>query len=38
MTFSEETSPVFNGSVERTAKDVVRISWKTRLQNLPVQR
>jgi len=36
MTFSEETLPAFNGSVERTAKDVVRISWKTRLQNLAV--
>jgi protein-tyrosine phosphatase len=36
MAFFEAISPIFDASVERTAKDAVRISWKTRLQNLPV--
>jgi len=36
MTFFEETSPIFDASVERTAKDAVRIRWKTRRQNLSV--
>jgi protein-tyrosine phosphatase len=33
MAFLEETSPIFDASVERIAKDAVRISWKTRRQN-----
>jgi protein-tyrosine phosphatase len=36
MAFFKETSPVFDASVERTAKDAVRIRWKTRRQNLSV--
>lgn len=34
--FFEETPSVFDASVERTAEDAVRISWKTRLRNLAV--
>ena len=36
MTSFEETAPIFDAFVERTAKDAVRISWKTRRQNLGV--
>jgi len=36
MAFFKETSPIFDASVERTAKDAVRISWKTCRQNLAV--
>jgi len=36
MAFFTKTSPIFDVSVERTAKDAVRISWKTRRQNLAV--
>lgn len=36
MAFFEETPPIFDAYVERTAADAVRISWKTRLQNLAV--
>ncbi|MEJ2102832.1 MAG: tyrosine-protein phosphatase, partial [Desulfobacterales bacterium] len=36
MTIFKETVPITDASVERTAKDAVRISWKTRRQNLGV--
>jgi protein-tyrosine phosphatase len=32
----DKASPVFDAQVERTAKDAVRLRWKTRRQNLPV--
>jgi protein-tyrosine phosphatase len=34
MASSKATSPVFEARVERTAKDAVRLLWKTRRQNL----
>jgi len=36
MAIFEKPSPIFDASVERTAKDAVRIRWKTRRQNLSV--
>jgi protein-tyrosine phosphatase len=37
MTFNDHTSPRFNASVERTAKDSVRISWQTRHNDTQVR-
>ena len=36
MVFFDQTSSIFDASVDRTGKDAVRISWKTHLKDLQV--
>lgn len=36
MAFFKATPPIFDASVERTAKNAVRINWKTRRKNLAI--